>query len=164
METSFNDEKKSAHEHHRVKDRLQLADPLPQLFIFGAKGLQLIAKLSVLLPDEGKRLQLPLIPQTLGASELLQLLVGVPELTLKLQRRTLVFLILAAVELPQLLQDKKKRADLFLETLLVKEKARRSFLLDTQPLFSHRGLQLQPVLPHSSQLRLVPLQLGLNGK
>jgi len=48
-----------------VKDRLQLADPLPQLFIFGAKGLQLIAKLSLLLPDEGKRLQLPLIPQTL---------------------------------------------------------------------------------------------------
>lgn len=44
-----------------MKDCLQLADPAPQLFIFGTKGLQLSAKLSLLLSDEGKFLELTLV-------------------------------------------------------------------------------------------------------
>lgn len=50
-----------------MKDCLQLADPLPQLFIFGVNGLQLITKLSLLLPDEGKLLELTLVLEALVA-------------------------------------------------------------------------------------------------
>lgn len=44
-----------------MKDGLQLANPVPQLLVFGAKGLQLISKLFLLLPDEGELLELMLV-------------------------------------------------------------------------------------------------------
>lgn len=41
-----------------MKDCLQFADPVPQLLVFGAKGLQLVNKLSFLLSDQSQLLQL----------------------------------------------------------------------------------------------------------
>lgn len=50
-----------------MKDGLQLTDPLPQLLVFGAKGLQFVGELPLLLPDEREFLQLTVGLQALGA-------------------------------------------------------------------------------------------------
>lgn len=46
---------------HLVKDLFQPAGPLPYASVFGTKGLQLTAKLSLLLLDKGKFLELTLM-------------------------------------------------------------------------------------------------------
>lgn len=46
---------------HLVKDKFQPAGPLPYASVFGAKGLQLTAKLSLFLLDKGKFLELTLM-------------------------------------------------------------------------------------------------------
>lgn len=46
---------------HLVKELFQPAGPLPYASVFGTKGLQLTAKLSLLLLDKGKFLELTLM-------------------------------------------------------------------------------------------------------